>query len=279
MINVSTLTTAIKDAVFPFKCRMCGGFFQGGRKAGENSGGSLSLGLLCEKDPKDIFRKTMSDYLCPICIESFKPLESPMCPHCGFMFKGREGMDHLCSDCLGAGQSFGMARAAGVYEQALMAVIHELKYGEKIQLAYPLSYLLISVFLKYWRDRPVDIIAPVPLHAKRLRTRGFNQAYLIIRYWHGLLAGTNNVPANVKIERNLLYRKRPTLPQTGLGRKERLSNVKGAFGLQDDDLVKDKAILLVDDVYTTGATAAECTKVLRKGGAQEVDILTLARAI
>jgi ComF family protein len=232
-----------------------------------------------EKDPKDIFRNTMSAYLCPICIERFKPLKSPMCPRCGFMFKSREGADHLCGECLEAGSSFGIARAVGVYEQALMVVVHDLKYGEKVQLAYPLSQLLISVFLKYWQDRPIDIITPVPLYAKRFRTRGFNQAYLIIRYWTDLLLDTHPIPTQIRIERSLLSRKRPTRPQTGLGRKERLWNVKGAFRLQEADLIKDKAILLVDDVYTTGATAGECAKILLDGGASQVDILTLARAM
>jgi ComF family protein len=195
------------------------------------------------------------------------------------MFKTREGGNHLCEPCLRSNSSFGIARACGVYDNALMTVIHSFKYGERVQLSNPLSVLLMAAFLKYWQQRPVDLIVPVPLNEKRFRKRGFNQAYLLIKDWANLLRMVDFPAEKIAIGRDVLKRIRETLPQTSLGRKERLSNVKKAFALSMPEAVKDGRVLIVDDVYTTGATAAECARVLLKGGAREVDILTLARAM
>ena len=108
---------------------------------------------------------------------------------------------------------------------------------------------------------------PVPLHRKRLVQRGFNQAYLLVRTW------------GKAVNRSMLRRTRPTSFQTGLKRKERFANVRGAFAVNDPAAVRGKRVLLVDDVYTTGATVMECTRTLLKNGASSVDILTIARAV
>lgn len=112
-----------------------------------------------------------------------------------------------------------------------------------------------------------DVIIPVPLHIKRLRERGFNQSLLLAR----AVGRKNNIPVNPFG----LKRIRWTEPQVNLSGKERKINVKGAFEFHGD--VKGKTVLLIDDVYTTGATVAECSKVLKKGGAKGVCVLTLAR--
>ncbi|MGD2010645.1 MAG: ComF family protein, partial [Desulfobacterales bacterium] len=107
----------------------------------------------------------------------------------------------------------------------------------------------------------------------------FNQAYLLVKDWAGPdspLAGL--VPA-VVVARDAVSRIRPTTPQTGLGRKDRLQNIKNAFRVDKKPVIEERRILLVDDVYTTGATADECAKTLLKSGAARVDVLTLARAV
>jgi ComF family protein len=128
--------------------------------------------------------------------------------------------------------------------------------------------------MQYWLRRPLcrelveaaDLVAPVPLHPRRLKQRGFNQALLLAQAF-----------PEVHLERELVTRVRHTPPQTGLNAKERRDNVKGAFTVSRPDLVKGKNILLIDDVFTTGATVKECARVLRKAGAHQVDVLTVAR--
>ncbi|MDM8518245.1 phosphoribosyltransferase family protein, partial [Desulfobacterales bacterium HSG16] len=120
-------------------------------------------------------------------------------------------------------------------------------------------------------------ITPVPLHVRRLRKRGFNQAYLLIRKWRKI-AEYFDVCLTAQIERELLKRNRDTSAQVGMKKAERRKNVKNAFEVINPSKVKGKRILLVDDVFTTGSTSDECAKVLMKSGAVHVDVITLVRA-
>jgi len=161
----------------------------------------------------------------------------------------------------------------------LTRVIHCFKYKGKVQLADPLAELLLTAYSSFWEIDSIDIILPVPLHIKRFRKRGFNQAYLLVRNWNILAGQSRCRPADLQIERDLLVRTVATEPQSALGRAKRAVNIKNAFDLKDRDKVKDKRILLIDDVYTTGATVDECARLLLNCGARHVDVLTLARAI
>jgi ComF family protein len=175
----------------------------------------------------------------------------------------------------------------GVYEGALRDVIQALKYKYKIQLASPLGRLLFSTFMQYDEIQAVDYVTPIPLHVSRLKHRGFNQAFMLIREWPHLIRTmddaknfTSGQPlffTDTKIDYNLMIRKIKTISQTGLGKTERAANVKNAFLVTDPARIAGKRILLVDDVYTTGATAEECAKTLMAGGAASVFVLTLAR--
>jgi ComF family protein len=207
------------------------------------------------------------------------PVESPLCNCCGIPFAGRQGQDHFCGACLASGNQFGIARAALVYNETATEIIHNLKYRGKIQLAGPLGELLLTAFRFFWDIDGIDMVLPVPLHPGRLRQRGFNQAYLLIWSWPHLAARYGNDLALIRIERDLLIRTKPTAPQSALGRDQRADNIKDAFDLKRHDAVAGKKILLIDDVYTTGATANECGRLLLDRGAQKVDVLTLARAV
>jgi ComF family protein len=116
-----------------------------------------------------------------------------------------------------------------------------------------------------------EVIIPVPLHLDRLRWRGFNQAQLLSQ----VMGRTHQI----RIDPFLLERSRPTVPQTQLKESERRENVKGAFTVAVPERIQERQVLLVDDVYTSGATVAECTKALMRAGAQAVDVFTLARAV
>ena len=270
---------ALKGALFPLTCLKCGQFYlqRPGRNTPFKKG--VSFNETIQTPPSaPLFSRLMTSYVCPVCAQQFTPVESPCCTCCGIMFKSREGEDHLCGECLNTKRYFGMARAVGVYDQALMAVIHGFKYGEKVGLAAPLSILLLSAYRHFWHDRPMDVVVPVPLFGRRLRTRGFNQVYLAIRHWeHRKWKGA--LPTFPVVAREALRRKWSTPPQTGLGRRDRMQNVRDAFEPGVSHAIVKKRILLVDDVYTTGATVSECAKILLKEGAEAVDILTLARAM
>jgi ComF family protein len=150
---------------------------------------------------------------------------------------------------------------------ALGLAVHRYKYAGDVTLA-PVLGRLMAERCPLTIDH--DLIVPVPLHAARLRSRGFNQSLLLAHP----LARRHRVP----IAPFLLARTRETLPQVGLHGRDRRRNIAGAFAIARRARVRDRSILLVDDVYTTGATVNECARVLREAGALRVDVLVLARA-
>lgn len=258
MTAFTRITRAISEAIFPARCPACRAFFSPHRAVMRQ--GDFQKGL------------DLSAVVCPSCAERFTPVTSPLCTCCGAVFESREGEDHLCEACLRSDRYFHRARAAGVFDETLMSLIHQYKYHGKTRLAHSLGMLLLGTYIDIFGQDRIDLLIPVPLHPKRFRQRGFNQAYLLIRDWRRRY---HPVPP---VERHLLFRKRWTVPQTGLGRRERIRNIRKAFGVECAAKIDGKKILLIDDVYTTGATVNECARTLCKAGAKEVDILTLARA-
>jgi len=268
-----------KDALFPLKCLMCGRYYLRPSDSEDPAQkGPVAETSMASQTAASLFQRVFSPHICPDCMPLFTPIESPLCTWCGMMFSSREGGDHVCGACLEAKHYFSMARAVGIYHQVLMKVVHALKYEKKVNLAAPLSLLLLHAFLHFWHDRPVDVVVPVPLFHRRFRSRGFNQVYLAIKYWTRQTY-RNVLPRSLEIDRQVLVRQRSTPPQTGLGRRDRMRNVKDAFARHAHAAIEGKRMLLVDDVYTTGATVNECARVLLHGGAANVDVLTLARAI
>jgi ComF family protein len=194
-------------------------------------------------------------------------------------FKSRSGADHRCGECISAPKNFRIARAPLIYEQILTKVIHCFKYRGKVQLEKPLAKILLTAFSLLWAGDSIDMILPVPLHLKRFRQRGFNQAYMLVRSWNKIAGRYPHFQNGFQIERDLLVRPRETAPQAALGRVKRGDNIKNAFDIVDRGRVVDKRILLVDDIYTTGATVNECARLLLDNGARFIDVLTLARAV
>jgi ComF family protein len=264
---------SLADAFFPVRCAACRSFFRMNRytpdvpRFSENDTGTSSGE-----------ERILSSVICGHCLSHFVPVESPLCTACGIPFKSREGKDHICEACLKGPRHFRRARATAVYSPVMMALVRAFKYNRKIQLAQPLGMLLASTYRRFWPEADIDLVLPVPLHGERFRHRGFNQAYLLVRDWTGPDAPFAGLSPAVVIAKDVMSRVRPTASQTGLGRQDRLQNIKKAFRVDKKPLIEERRILLVDDVYTTGATADECAKTLLKGGAARVDVLTLARA-
>jgi ComF family protein len=211
------------------------------------------------------------DGICHTCRSQIGYITSPLCHRCGLPFIPESGIDHFCQDCLQSSLFFGIARALGRYEGGLKEAITRFKYQEKITLGEHLGSIMVQGTYPGLSFSLYHVLMPVPLHPKRLRERGFNQA--------AVLASQLSRRYRIPLDLFSLRRIRPTESQIHLGFHERRKNVKGAFTLKDAEKVQRKNILVIDDVYTSGATVNECAKVLMKAGAARVDVLTLARAV
>jgi ComF family protein len=252
--GLGRLRRSVLDALFPRRCLAC-----------------QALYLL----PADMAEEgILNAFFCPVCREEICAVAAPLCLCCGVPFRGQEQESHRCGRCLANPPHFEMARAAGRYQGGLKLAVKALKFRSRVELAPALARLLDEAHQRFFQDRTADLVVPVPLHPVRMRRRGFNQAYTLLRAWRQLWEDDKALVMN----RHLLVRRRPTVSQTGLDRKRRRANVKGAFVVTEPEMAKDKKILLVDDVMTTGATVDECARVLRAVGAERVDVLTLARA-
>ncbi len=209
--------------------------------------------------------------ICANCLSGIHWMEPPYCSVCGMPFISREVGTHLCGACITRKKYFTKARALGFYEGSLQEAIHRWKYEGKAYLNPFLGKWIAEELYRHWEAGLFDLLIPVPLHRQRLRERGFNQALLLVKD----LSRRTGIPYSKRV----LQKRRSTIPQANLSGEEREKEVKGAFFVTAREEVERKTILLVDDVYTTGATVRECSKVLIAAGAERVDVLTLAHAV
>jgi ComF family protein len=210
-----------------------------------------------------------------------RPLAGDLCTVCGerlfspFALSTTDG-EPRCGLCRRIVPVFVRAVAYGSYEGGLRELIHLLKYAGVHPAANVLGRMLAEAIAELEPELPaesVDVIA-VPLHRSKLRRREFNHAERIAR------SAIKLSPAGrLRLCPGALERKRETPSQTGLTRHQRRENVRGAFGVAQPEAVKGREVLLVDDVYTTGATVSECARVLRRAGATKVWVATVARTL
>lgn len=262
---------AAAEAVFPAKCLACGDLIGSEAPAGDGAAGANRTG--------GGSWQILAPFTCRSCGAGIRAVRSPICECCGRLFASREGEDRICEGCIRAPNHFRAARSALVYTDACASLVRALKYHGKMQLAGPFGMILRRSFETFWPRNDFDRIVPVPLHRRRLKARGFNQVGLMMRQWRRSLHKEALPPACALFSSDILERVLPTRPQTGLNRKERSLNLRNAFGLQSGADISGMKLLLLDDVYTTGATVNEAARVLMAQGAQRVDVLTLARAI
>jgi ComF family protein len=210
-------------------------------------------------------------YFCSSCWADFALMQGPVCPSCGRSFESPEALSHspghLCHGCRAKPPLFDQALAIGHFEGPLREAIHQYKYRPCRALGRPLGQWMAD---KIRLIADIDMVIPIPLHRTRLKQRGFNQALL--------LADCVSKCHHLPLSYDNLLRVRPTRPQVELCEAERIKNVAGAFALCQPSLLVDKSLLLVDDVFTTGATMHECASVLKGAGARRVTALTLSRA-
>ena len=195
-------------------------------------------------------------------------LEEPFCSRCAEPYARHAPGEFLCSNCAGRRWSLGRVRAAYRAVGTVREVILRFKYQREYSLRPWLGRWMRDGFRQYYSQEKWDALVPVPLHGARRRERGFNQSAEIAA-WLGAKVG-------IGVEEGLV-RIKPTPPQARLRRVERLRNLRGALALAPGFDPRGRRLLLCDDVFTTGATADACARVLKQAGAEEVAALTVAR--
>jgi len=219
--------------------------------------------------------------LCRECLDAMRPISGGVCAICGerlfsaYAFAGGEG-ELRCGLCRRIEPPFARAAAYGSYESGLRELIHLLKYGGVRPAANVLGRMLAEAIVAIEPGFPAESVAmiPVPLHSSKRRQRGFNQAELIARAAIKVID-----PGRLHLCAEVLERKRETASQIGLTSHQRRENLRGAFRVVQPQALAGREVLVVDDVYTTGATVSECARVLRRAGATKVWVATVARTL
>ncbi len=245
----SNLLRSFGDLLFPPRCLVCS--------------------ELIGSDGEKKFPFSFTRDVCPACGKGFLTIPKAHCRCCGIPFKTSIPTIHTCALCRGKPPAFDQALAAGQFSENLRKAIHVFKYNGRGELARPLAGFMAQELNPPFLPPRTELILPVPLHWRRLRERGFNQALFLAKE---LFAAYED-----RISYDLLVRTRWTEPQINFSGPERHKNVRHAFSVTNPQKVKGKSVMLVDDVFTTGATANECARVLKKAGAETVLVLTLAR--
>jgi ComF family protein len=220
--------------------------------------------------------------VCPPCLSDLHPIEGNTCSVCGERLLSphavvAEGGEARCGLCQRAAPPFVRAVAYGSYEGGLRELIHLLKYEQVRPAAGVLGRMLaqaVAGLESLWSQPQISVVS-VPLHARKLRQRGFNQTELIVREALKVSAEAGRLV----LRSGILERRRETLSQIGLTRHQRRENIRGAFVVTKPDLVSGREILLVDDVFTTGTTVSECARVLLRAGASKIYVATVARTL
>ena len=214
---------------------------------------------------------TVANTLCSPCFTSLRPITAPLCPVLGLPFEIWLGPEARSAEALADPPPFGRARAAVLYNEMARTLVSRLKYGDRPELAQFCARLMTGAGHELWADRP--ILVPVPLHPSRQRERRYNQS-AELAYALGRLTG-------LKVEPSLVRRTRKTRQQVGLSGDGRQRNVQGAFAVHPDAGLRARGqrIVLIDDVYTTGATTKAVTRALLKAGMAEVDVMSFARVV
>jgi len=202
---------------------------------------------------------------CSDCLTGFSPLPVSHCLQCSLPFNGTANSSHLCGRCIKHPPPYVKVYAVGLYERTLKHAIQQFKFNHKVGLDRSLGLLLAHSIDD---DLHADLVVPIPLHRKRLQHRSYNQALLLARE----VSRVRKMPVGGDILRKIV----DTRSQQGLSAKEREQNLRGAFELNGD--VKEKIILLIDDVMTTGTTVSVCSKILAAGGAQAIYVAVIGRA-
>jgi len=210
-------------------------------------------------------------FVCRRCRSQVRFIKPPFCGRCGLPFEGAITSPFECTNCREMELHFSAARSAVVARGAVRDVIHRYKYQRALWFEPFLADLLLREAVPALRGQHWDLIVPVPLHPVKQREREFNQAERLAVH----LGAATKIPVN----HELLRRVRFTGTQTLLTRQQRTANMRGAFTLCPGARLNGRRVILVDDVFTTGATTSACARTLLAAGAGEVCVWTAARGL
>ena len=227
----------------------------------------IALPTLCVacREPVD------GDGVCAACWAKLSFIAPPFCPRLGIPFVYDPGPDMLSMEAIADPPAYARARAAVRYDDVARTLVHALKYQDRTDLAPAMGRWMARAGRELLAE--ADVLVPVPLHWKRGWSRRYNQS--------GALARVIERQTGVKLSSEALRRVRPTQQQIGLSRKERASNVQGAFKVTADrqHRIEGRRVVLVDDVLTSGATVDACARALLRAKAASVDVLVFARVV
>jgi ComF family protein len=198
-------------------------------------------------------------------------IKPPFCGRCGLPFEGDITTPFECTNCREMELHFRSARSAVVARGGVLEAIHRFKYQRHLWFEHFLAGLFLREAVPALRGQNWDLITPVPLHSVKQREREFNQAGRLATR----LSATLQIPMNEKLLRRVI----PTATQTLLTRQQRTANMRGAFAIRPGARLNGERVILVDDVFTTGATTSACARVLLAAGAGDVCVWTVARGL
>ena len=209
--------------------------------------------------------------LCGDCWSKVRFIEKPYCPVLGTPFSHDLGAEILSAEAIADPPPFERARSVAVHEGVIAGMVHGLKYNDRTDLGPWMARWMMRAGSELLEQ--CDIIVPVPLHARRFWSRRFNQSAELARHLAGL--------SGKRFDPDALRRAKRTRPQVGLGINARRLNVSGAFKVPETQEIKvrGRRVLLIDDVYTTGATVKAASRALLRAGASSVDVLTFSRVM
>jgi ComF family protein len=215
--------------------------------------------------------------VCRLCLSDLRRIKGNVGSVCGervFSPQALSATETRCDLCRRLKQPFAKAVAYGSYDGGLRELIHLLKYEQVRPGAVVLGRMLAEAVNGVDSGSTSLAVVPVPLHARKLRQRGFNQSELIAQ--HAVKVGGSG---RLVLHSRVLERRRETQSQIGLTRHQRRENLRGAFAVAQPEEIAGRKILLVDDVFTTGTTVSECARVLRRAGASKIFVATVARTL
>ena len=247
--TLQTIKNILLDLFFPPICLNCGKYLD-----------------LREKTNPQTFEALAREFLCAQCSASIKLNNTFFCPVCRARIPAGEKICHFDSVYL-------LAAASNYDDPVIQNLIHSFKYRKFETLSFILGEILIQYIEELIRNSALEIrnfsVIPIPLHSKRERERGFNQAELLSKK----IASRFNLP----LLKNL-RRVKETDPQVGKKGEDRLKNIEGCFAIREPEEIRSKNIILIDDVFTSGATINEAVRILKEAGAKKIIALVVAKA-